>query len=212
MEGIRTQFPNPAPQHLILPRKRLRLRLVIESRVVARHRARRTPRRQQDELLRAQSRRRSRALLSRAVGCRRGGRQRRGRVSRERRAFGGGLALAVRGLQLQRGQLFLLQADHVQEAVDLAFGFGFEVLVQGAEAGLAGVVVGWVGGGLEFAGRGEGGVVEGEVGGEAAAATREGGGGRAVVQAGVEGCGCLEGGEGGGARGGRGGDGVGGVD
>jgi hypothetical protein len=39
------------------------------------------------------------------------------------------LALSL-ALALQSGKLVLLQTDHVQEAVDLAFGFGFEFLVQ----------------------------------------------------------------------------------
>jgi hypothetical protein len=44
---------------------------------------------------------------------------------------GGGVLLALSlALALQSGKLVLLQTDHVQEAVDLAFGFGFEFLVQ----------------------------------------------------------------------------------
>jgi hypothetical protein len=38
--------------------------------------------------------------------------------------------LLALSLALQSGELVLLQADHVQEAVDLAFGFGFEFLVE----------------------------------------------------------------------------------
>ena len=45
-------------------------------------------------------------------------------------------------LPLQSGELVLLEADHVQESVDLAFGLCFEFLVQFSQTRLA--VVMWV--------------------------------------------------------------------
>jgi hypothetical protein len=45
-------------------------------------------------------------------------------------------------LPLQGGELVLLEADHVQESVDLAFGLCFEFLMQFSQARLAVVV--WV--------------------------------------------------------------------
>jgi hypothetical protein len=74
----------------------------------------------------------------------------RGGLVRSRRNGGGvlrvGLALSL-ALALQSGELVLLQADHVQKAVDLAFGFGFEFLVEFSQAWLAVMVRVCCGGG-----------------------------------------------------------------
>lgn len=82
-------------------------------------------------------------------------------------------------LALQGGELVLLQADHMEESVDLAFGLDLHVLVHLSNAGLAVVVRITSGSGrhnagasarartvslLHLAWSGNGRVVEGEVG------------------------------------------------
>jgi hypothetical protein len=51
------------------------------------------------------------------------------------------MALSL-SLPLQGGELVLLETDHVQQSIDLAFGLCFEFLVQFSQAWLAVVV--WV--------------------------------------------------------------------
>jgi hypothetical protein len=64
--------------------------------------------------------------------------------------YGRGVLRVTLALSLQGRELVLLQADHVQQSVDLAFGLCFEFLMQFSQARLAVVV--WVCGAGENAG------------------------------------------------------------